>query len=48
MRGYNIEFKRDPIQYKLPMIMPFSRDEKECISVEVRKLLGKGAITCVF
>ena len=25
-------------------IMPFSRDEKECISVEVGKLLGKGAI----
>ncbi|XP_068671103.1 uncharacterized protein [Montipora foliosa] len=24
--------------------MPFSRDEKECISVEVGKLLGKGAI----
>ena len=44
VRGYKIEFKRDPIQYKLPNNMPFSRDEKECISVEVGKLLGKGAI----
>ena len=44
MRGYKIEFKRDPIQYKLHNKMPFSRDEKECISVEVGKLLGKGAI----
>ena len=24
--------------------MPFSRDEKECFSMEVRKLLGKGAM----
>ena len=24
--------------------MPFSRDEKECFSVEVGKLLGKGAM----
>ena len=44
VRGYKIEFKRDPIQYKLPNKIPFSRDEKECISVEVGKLLGKGAI----
>ena len=44
VRGYKIEFKRDPVQYKLPKKMPFSRDEKECISVEVEKLLGKGAI----
>ena len=44
-RRYNkIEFKRDPIRYKLPKIMAFSRDEKECFSVEVGKLLGKGAI----
>ena len=44
VRGYKIEFKRDPVQYKLPNKMPFSREEKECISVEVEKLLGKGAI----
>ena len=43
VRGYKIEFKRDPIQYKLQNKIPFSRDEKECISVEVRKLFGKGA-----
>ena len=44
VRGYKIEFKREPIQYILPNKMPFSREEKECISVEVGKLLGKGAI----
>ena len=44
VRGYKIEFKRDPIHYKLPNKRPFSRDEKECISVEVGKLSGKGAI----
>ena len=44
VRGSKIEFKRDAIQYTLPNKMPFSRDEKECISVEVGKLLGKGAI----
>ena len=27
---------------QLPNKMPFSRDEKECFSVEVGKLLGKG------
>ena len=44
VRGYKIEFKRDQAQYKLPKKMPFSRNEKECISVEVGKLLGKGAM----
>ena len=28
--------------------MPFSRDEKECFSVEVGKLLGKGAMRRAF
>ena len=36
--------QRDPIRYKLPDKMPFSRDEKECFSVEVGKLLGEGAM----
>ena len=44
VRSDKIEFNREPIQYILPNKMPFSREEKECISVAVGKLLGKGAI----
>ena len=36
--------QRDPVQYKLPNKMSFSQDEKECFSLEVGKLLVKGAI----
>ena len=44
IKGYELEFDSEPIQYQVPSEIQFNKEEQIIVSEEVKSLLCKGAI----
>ena len=44
VEGYQLEFESEPLQLQVPNEIPFSIEEQNIVSEEIKKLLSKGAI----
>ena len=44
IKGYEVEFDSEPIQYQVPSEIQFNKEEQNIVSEEVKSLLCKGAI----